>query len=134
MKYILLLLISTSLFSKTVIIEMNYVGDKYNIINSKIIEEDYPNNKASFTSKDTVYFKIKNKKNEIIEVVSINNPRILTIPPSEYKNDSKNIKPIIKKSGSFLIRFKYNENISKIEITDEKNSQTLPFTTILEDK
>jgi len=120
-----LLFFTSVLYSKTMILEISYTGNKFKIINQRVIDKDYPSSKASFKRKDNFYINIKNNKNEMLESIIINNPKILTIPLPKNKNNSKYVKDIIKENGSFLLRFKYREDIRKIEIIFNKFSQIL---------
>ena len=116
--------LATFLYSKTLILEISYVGDKFEILNEKIIDKDYPSTKASFKSKDNLIVMIKDSKNNILEKISISNPKVLTVPLAQ-ENTNKAIKKIIKNSGSFLLRFKFNKDAKKIEINSDKLNQTL---------
>ncbi len=123
---IMFVLLSFTVLAKTVLLELEYNGDKYTIVNMSVLNKDYPSSKVSFHSKDNLYFHIKNKKNKILEKCSLANPEILRVPPAQ-NSGKKNIAPIILQKGKFLIRFKYHKEMEYLEIIDKNGSQKLIF-------
>ena len=108
--------------SGTIMIEIAYKGEQYNIIRAWKIEQTLPCTMSTFKeSDDDIIIKIKDKNASVVGEIRVNNPKIVRgILPQN--NNSQGHKNIIKNKGTIIVRYPYKEGLKYLNIINAKES------------
>jgi len=102
--------------SGTIMIEVAYEGDNYSISRAWKIEKKFPPTLGNFVKSDKdIMINIKDKKGDVIDVLRIENPRIIRGILSENENEEGH-RNIQNEKGSFIVRYRYDKGLKYLNI------------------
>ena len=111
--------------SGTVMIEISYKGEDYQIVRAWKIEQRFPPTLQSMVkSEDDILVEIKDKNGDIVEVLRLENPRLVRGILAEKKS-SEGHENIMKEEGVFTVRYTYNEGLKYLNIINIKPKEPL---------
>ena len=111
-----MLLLGEIVAAGTIMIEVAYEGQEYKVMRAWTVEQNFPPTlQGVVKSKDDILIELKNKNGKVMDVLRIENPRIVRGILSEVDNEEghENIK---NQKGSFILRYRYEEGLKYLNI------------------
>jgi len=127
MRYIIMLmLIMVGAFSDdgTILIEVSYKGEEYNITRAWKVEKEFPSTVGTFSdSEEDIIIKLKDSNGTVIEKLRVENPRMVRGILSEESTEGGH-ENFLNKEGSFILRYPYHEGLKYLNIINVKEKKS----------